>query len=118
MTFYLALFLAFLYFKIARIYKKEEKGSTLINVQNILVAAISLAILIYAILYVEWYVFVPLLFLFATISSLMVTAVQIGLFVEGRPMFGLSHIYKYLPYLTLAFFVTTTLMWFFRVFAV
>ena len=54
MTFYLALFLAFLYFKIARIYKKEEKGSTLINVQNILVAAISLAILIYAILYVEW----------------------------------------------------------------
>lgn len=118
MTFYLALFLAFLYFKIARVYKKEEKGSILINVQNILVTAISLAILIYVILYVEWYVFIPLVFLFATISSLMVTAVQIGLFVEGRPMFGLSHIYKYLPYLTLALFVLTSLMWFSRVFAV
>ena len=118
MTFYLALFLAFLYFKIARVNRKEEKGSILIKVQNILVTAISLAILFYAILYVKWYFFVPMIFLFATITSLMVTAVQIGLFVEGKPMFGLSHIYKYLPYLTLALFVLSTLMWFFRVFAV
>ena len=118
MTFYLALFLAFLYFKIARVYRKEEKGSILINVQNILVGAISLAILSYAILYVEWYFFVPLIFLFWIIASLMITAVQIGLFVEGKPMFGLSHIYRYLPYLTLALFVLTSLMWFFRVFAV
>lgn len=118
MTFYLALFLAFLYFKIVRVYRKEEKGSTLINVQNILMVAISLAILFYAILFVQWYVFVALSFLFATMASLMITAVQIGLFVEGKPMLGLSQIYKYLPYLTLALFVLTTLMWFFRVFAV
>ncbi|MDD2356801.1 MAG: hypothetical protein PHX13_02695 [Thiovulaceae bacterium] len=118
MTFYLALFLAFLYFKIARVYKKEEKTSLLISVQNILVALASIAILLYGVLYVEWYLFVPFIFIFATLVSFMITAIQIGVFVEGKPIFGLTHIYKYLPYLTFAIFISTFSMWFFRVFAV
>ncbi len=118
MTFYLALFLAFLYFKIARVYKKEEKGSALIRMQNIIVLIASLAILAYGVLHVEWYLFVPFIFIFATLVSFIITAIQIGVFVEGKPIFGLTHIYKYLPYLTLAIFVSTFSMWFFRVFAV
>jgi hypothetical protein len=118
MTFYLALFLLFLYFKIARVHKKEENSTTFMMAQNLFVALCTGAILTYGILYLEWYMFVPSLFLFAIIASFMITAIQIGVFVEGKPIFGLTHIYKYLPYLTLALFVLTVIVWFFKLFEV
>lgn len=118
MTFYLALFLLFLYFKIARVHNKEENSSTFMRAQNLFVAVCALAVLAYGVLYIQWYLFVPSLFLFATIVSFMITAIQIGVFIEGKPIFGLTHIYKYLPYLTLALFISTFMIWFFKLYEV
>ena len=111
MLFYLALFFAFLYFKIARVHRKEEKTSPILLAQHWLVGLAILAILRYGGLYVSWYVFMPLLFLFATMVSLMVTAIQLGIFVDGKPLFGLTQTYKYFPFLGLIVIVFSVLLW-------
>ena len=111
MLFYLALFFAFLYFKIARVHRKEEKTSRILLAQHWLVGLAILAILRYGGLYVSWYVFMPLLFLFATMVSLMVTAIQLGIFVDGKPLFGLTQTYKYFPFLGFIVIVFSALLW-------
>jgi len=111
MLFYLALFFAFLYFKIARVHRKEEKTSPILLAQHWLVGLAILAILRYGGLYVSWYVFMPLLFLFATMVSLMVTAIQLGIFVDGKPLFGLTQTYKYFPFLGFIVIVFSALLW-------
>ncbi|OHD83492.1 MAG: hypothetical protein A3D90_07195 [Sulfuricurvum sp. RIFCSPHIGHO2_02_FULL_43_9] len=111
MLFYLALFFAFLYFKIARVHRKEEKTSRILLAQHWLVGLAILAILRYGGLYVSWYVFMPLLFVFATMVSLMVTAIQLGIFVDGKPLFGLTQTYKYFPFLGFIVIVFSALLW-------
>ena len=111
MLFYLALFFAFLYFKIARVHRKEEKTSRILLAQHWLVGLAILAILRYGGLYVSWYVFMPLLFLSATMASLMVTAIQLGIFVDGKPLFGLTQTYKYFPFLGFIVIVFSALLW-------
>ncbi|AFV97227.1 MULTISPECIES: hypothetical protein [unclassified Sulfuricurvum] len=111
MLFYLALFFAFLYFKIARVHRKEEKTSRILLAQHWLVGLAILAILRYGGLYVSWYVFMPLLFLFATMVSLMVTAIQLGIFVDGKPLYGLTQTYKYFPFLGFIVIVFSALLW-------
>lgn len=114
MIFYIALFLAFLYFKIARVHKKEEKGSSLILSQHLAVGLAVLGILLYGVLYIEWYLFIPFLFVFATIASLMITSIQLGIFVNGKPIFGLTRAYRYLPFLSAAILSFSSLLWVFK----
>ena len=57
MTFYIALFLAFLYFKIARVHKKEERMSSVMLVQHLFVAAAATALVYYGVIYIDWYYF-------------------------------------------------------------
>jgi len=111
MLFYVALFLAFLYFKIARVHRKEEKSSRPIMVQHLFVGLAIVAILRYGSLYVSGYVFVPLIFVFATIASLMVTSIQLGIFVDGKPLFGLRQAYRYVPFLGLSVMILSALLW-------
>ncbi|HZF70482.1 hypothetical protein [Sulfuricurvum sp.] len=110
--FYLALFLALLYFKIARVHKKEERprvSSALI--QHLFVGIAIVSLLLYGFAYENLYLFMPLLFVFATVASLMVTAVQLGIFVDGKPLFGLTHIYRYLPALRVLIVVLISIVW-------
>jgi hypothetical protein len=111
MLFYVALFFAFLYFKIARVHRKEEKSSRTLLVQHWFVGLAIIAIFGYGGLYVTWYVFIPLLFVFATIASLMITVIQLGIFVDGKPLFRLTQAYKYFPFLGLSVIVFSALLW-------
>ncbi len=111
MIFYIALFLAFLYFKIARVHKKEELMKASMFIQHLLVGLSATALLYYGVLFVKWYLFIPFIFLFAIAASLMVTTIQLGIFVDGKPMFGLSQAYKYLPLLTSAIIFFSILTW-------
>ena len=111
MLFYVALFLAFLYFKIARVHRKEEKSSRSIAVQHLFVGLAIVAILRYGVVYVSGYVFVPLIFVFATMASLMVTSIQLGIFVDGKPLFGLRQAYRYVPVLGLSVILLSALLW-------
>ncbi|WP_345993466.1 hypothetical protein [Sulfurimonas sp. HSL-1716] len=111
MIFFTVLFLVFLYFKIARVHKKEELMNTAMLVQHLLVGLSAVSLLYYGILFVKWYFFMLLVVLFVIVASLAVTTVQLGIFVDGKPMFGLSKTYKYLPILTIAILLFSTVLW-------
>jgi uncharacterized membrane protein YcaP (DUF421 family) len=99
MLFYLALFFSFIYFKIARVYKKEEKSNLNILVQNVIVLAAVIALFVYGFMHYAWYVIILVSALFFILSSLLVSAVQLGVFIDGKPFVKLSHLYKTLAFL-------------------
>lgn len=94
MIFYFSLFMAFLYFKIARVYKKEEKSNINFWVQNTLVAIAIGVLLLYGFMHESWYIILPVGYLFLIMASLMVSAVQVGIFIDGKPFVKLSYLYK------------------------
>ena len=99
MLFYLALFFAFIYFKIARVYKKEEKSNLNMLVQNVIVLAAVIALFVYGFMHHAWYVILIVSYLFFILASLIVSAVQLGVFIDGKPFIKLSHFYKLLAFL-------------------
>jgi|GEM_PF-762630 len=111
MVFYCALFFSFLYFKIARVHKKEERLTLVFLVQHFFMAVAIVSLLAYALRYENLYVFVPMLFVFATAASMMITAVQVGIFVDGKPLFGLKKIYRYLPVLSVFILLLISSLW-------
>lgn len=114
MIFYFTLFLAFLYFKIARVHRKEERMRNSMRVQHFIIAMTVLSLFIYGARYMEWYAFIPFLFLFATIASLMITTIQLGIFIDGKPLLGITQVYKKLPFLSLLIIMGTASLWFFK----
>ncbi|ADR33225.1 hypothetical protein Sulku_0559 [Sulfuricurvum kujiense DSM 16994] len=111
MVFYCALFLSFLYFKIARVHKKEERLSPLFLAQHLMTAVAIVSLLAYGFMYENLYVFVPILFVFASMVSMMITAVQVGIFVDGKPLFGLTQIYRYLSVLSIITLLLISSLW-------
>ena len=99
MLFYLALFFAFIYFKIARVYKKEEKSNLNMLVQNVIVLAAVIALFVYGFMHETWYVVLIVAYLFFIMASLLVSAVQLGVFIDGKPFVKISHLYKSLAFL-------------------
>ena len=99
MLFYFGLLLAFLYFKIARVYKKEEKSNLNMLVQNVIVAAASAALVVYGLIHETWYLVIIVGYIFFIVASLMVSAVQLGIFIDGKPFIKLSHLYKSLAFI-------------------
>jgi len=109
--FYLALFLTFLYFKIARVHKKEEKLTTLHIVTHAVVAISAFAQLAYGFNNYGWiYVFI-ISFIFFIASALIVTAVQVGIFVEGKPFIKISTLHKSMPYIAGATAILSILLY-------
>ena len=111
MIFYSSLFLAFLYFKLARVYKKEEKTDTLFWVQNTLVALAIGIVLLYGFTHESWYVVLLVGYLFLIVSSLMVSAVQLGIFINGKPFIKVSHLYKMMPLLGMLISFASLYLW-------
>ena len=101
--FYFTLFLLFLYFKIARVHKKEEKFTTLYYAQHIAVAIAAIALYMYGLSHFSLVAVLGSSVVFFILAALMVTAVQLGIFVDGKPLVSISKIYKMMPFL--AFFI-------------
>ena len=111
MLFYLSAFLFFLYVKIARVYKKEELPSKAMLVQNSIVAISGVSIFFYGFTSLLWWVTLLVAFLFFIVAALMVTAVQLGIFVDGKPRFGISKLYKFLPAFTGVIALLSVIIW-------
>jgi len=101
MLFYLTLFLLFLYFKIARVHYKGEKLTISILLQHFFVAISAVLMILYGVTNVSWYMFLGASLIFFIAAGLMIAAVQVGIFVDGKPFLGLSKIYRFLPILTI-----------------
>ena len=111
MLFYFTLFLLFLYQKIARVRHKEEKRTLFIALQNLLVTLFAISVAFFGILHTPWYLFLLFSFLFFIVSALMVTAVQLGIFVDGKPLFGMRIVYKSLPLLIVIIATLSAILW-------
>ncbi len=94
MIFYLDLFLAFLYFKIARVEYKEEKHTTKKFIRNAFAAIAIAVLLLYGFSHYVWYEVVGFGYLFFIFAALIVSAVQVGVFIDGKPFVKLSHLHK------------------------
>ena len=99
MLFYFGLLLAFLYFKIARVYKKEELANINMLIQNVIVLAAVIVLFAYGFMHETWYIVLIVSYLFFILASLMVSAVQLGIFIDGKPFIKLSHLYKSLAFM-------------------
>jgi len=111
MLFYFALLLSFIYFKVARVYKKEEKSNTSMLIQNVIVLAAVIALLSYGFLYKSWYLVIIVSFIFFIFSSLIVSAVQLGIFIDGKPFIKLSHLYKALAFIGMFIAFSDVYLW-------
>jgi len=110
MLFYLSLFLLFLYFKIARVHKKEEKFTTIILLQHIAVALSAFVVYIYGFTHFSPLALLTFSFLFFIISALIITTIQLGIFIDGKPLFGINKVFKFMPLLTIMI-LSTALMY-------
>ncbi|WP_457750183.1 hypothetical protein [Sulfurimonas sp.] len=111
MLYYTMLFLAFLYFKIARVYKKEEKSNLNINIQNTIVFVAIVALLVYGFTHKTWYIVLIVSYLFLILSSLFVSAVQLGIFIDGKPFIKISHLYKSLAVIGMLISFADVYLW-------
>ena len=98
---YVMIFLTFIYFKIARVHKKEEECTTFWKVQHSIVALVALLTFIYAFSHWVWYEVLVVSFLSFVLAGMLIAAVQLGIFVDGKPLLGMKHVYKNSIYLTL-----------------
>ena len=101
MLFYLSLFLLFLFFKIARVHKKEEKFTTITLLQHIAVALSASIIYIYGFTHFSPLALLIFSFLFFIISALIITTIQLGIFIDGKPLLGINKVFKFMPLLTI-----------------
>jgi len=108
---FIVLLLIFLYFKIARVYNKQESKSNVIYIQHGIVALCAFLVFAYAFNHFAWYSVLIMSWVSFMVAGLAITAVQIGIFVDGKPLLGVSFIFKYIYILTaLIVFSSATLM--------
>jgi hypothetical protein len=108
---YIELFLLFFYFKVARVHTKQEKVSKQFVIQHALVAFSTISTLFYGFTTEPWYILLLVMWVFFIVAALMVTAVMIGIFIDGKSLIGLSTIYKYLPVLTGLIVLLSIFLW-------
>jgi len=111
MLFYFTLFLVFLYFKIARVHKKEERVDNKTYISYFIVVISTIALYNWGINHYNFFVIVIFSFIFFILAALMVTAVQLGIFIDGKPLIGISKLYKSMPYLTGIIAIFTVLLY-------
>jgi hypothetical protein len=99
MLFYFTLFLVFLYFKIARVHKKEERVDNKTYISYFIVAISAIGLYNWGISHYGFLFIALFSFIFFIVAALMVTAVQVGIFIDGKPLIGISMLYKSMPYL-------------------
>jgi len=104
---FITLLLVFIYFKIARVHKKEEQLNRFFIVMHTFVALSILFLFLHAFLTYEWYMVVGMSLLFFVVAALGVTVIQLGIFVEGKPLLGIGTVYKYLPILAGSIIILT-----------
>jgi len=111
MLFFPTIFLLFLYFKIARVHIKMEKQTFLIKTLHFFVFLSAVLIYEYGFHYINPYAVISVSFIFFVITALMVTAVQVGIFIDGKPLIGIEKVYKnFMPIIGISVILLAILM--------
>jgi len=100
MLFYITLFLIFLYFKIARVHKKEERVTLPIVLLHLLVFLSTISLYTYGFQECNTVTLLVVSFLFFVVAALIITTIQLGIFIDGKPLLGINKVFKFMPILT------------------
>jgi len=79
--------------------------------QHSIVAIVSLFVFYHAFLEYEWYIVLAMSILFFIIAALLITVVQLGIFMDGKPLIGMHRVYKSTPYLVILIVICTLSLW-------
>ena len=109
---FIVLLLIFLYFKIARVYNKQETKSNAIYAQHGIVALCAFLVFAYAFNHLAWYIVLAISLISFIVAGLAITAIQIGVFIDGKPLFGVSSIFKYIYVLTALIVLSSAILLF------
>lgn len=101
MLFYTTLFLSLLYFKIFRVRRKQETVGFATRMEGFVTNSVIIALVLFGFLTESWYSMLIVLVLLNIMASLMVTAVQLGIFIDGKPILGISRVFALTPVLSL-----------------
>lgn len=101
MLLYPTLFFGLLYFKIFRVRRQQEKIPFWRNAKGVLTLVATLTLIIFGFLTQSWYAILIAIVLSAVMASLMITTVQLGIFIDGNPLFKISAVYRWMPLLAL-----------------
>jgi len=112
MLFFTTLFLLFFYFKLARVHKKEERVDTKTYILHAIVILSTIALYNYGVGHFNFIALVVVSFLFFIVAALLVTAVQVGIFIDGKPLIKMSHLYRAMPILAGLIAIFTILLYF------
>jgi len=96
-VYFVMLYLLFFYFKLARVNKKEEVLTPLVGICH--VGAFIAAVLLYRYGFTHYSATVVGVasLLFFIMAALNVTAVQLGIFKDGKPLLGITRLYQFMP---------------------
>jgi len=101
MFYFLLLYVLFFYFKLARVHRKEEVLIPTIGISHLMVMVAAVLLYRYGFTHYSSVLLLVVSFLFFIVAALNVTAVQLGIFKDGKPMLGLTTLYKTMPFLAL-----------------
>ena len=101
MLLYLVLFVGLLYFKLFRVRRQQERLTLLNRVEGTVTLLLLFSIIIFGFITETWYTMLLGTIISAVIVSLMITTVQLGIFIDGKPLFKLSALYRWMPVLAL-----------------
>ena len=105
MLFYLTLFFGFVYFKIFRVRREMEVPTTFENLESLFALSAFIAVVIFGFITMSWYLVLIWAFVFFLMAAVMVSAVQLGMFVDGKPILVISQVYKLMLPLALTIIV-------------
>ena len=111
MVFFIASFLFFIELKIIRVFRKEEGFIPSIVLQLILILLSAVSFYKYAYLNFSLWSIILSSIIFFIIAEFAVVAVQLGFFKNGKPVFGLTKLYKYIPVFTVVILLLTLIIY-------
>jgi len=100
MLYFLASFLFFIELKIIRVFKKEEGFIPSILLQLLLILISAAVFYKYAYLNLGLVTIILSSIVFFIIAEFAIVSVQLGYFKDGKPVFGLTKLYKFVPAFT------------------
>jgi len=111
MVFFMASFLFFIELKIIRVFRKEEGFIPSIVLQLILILLSAVSFYKYAYLNFSLWSIILSSIVFFIIAEFAIVAVQLGFFKNGKPVFGLTKLYKYIPVFTVVILLLTLIIY-------
>jgi len=91
------LYMLYFYFKLARVHRKEEVLTPVVALSHAAVFISAVLLYRYGFTHYSSTVMGISSLLFFILAAFNVTAVQLGIFKDGKPLLGITRLYQFMP---------------------